>query len=115
MADSGLPLITRAEKHRGRVAVYTGDCDAFTYDDLLEASSRTASGLLEGKKDLQGRRIAFLTPRTFDYPAVQWGIWRAGGIAVPLCEVHPPAELAYTLQDCGADVVVGHPDFSGTF
>ncbi|HKI49595.1 MAG TPA: acyl-CoA synthetase [Desulfobacteria bacterium] len=111
MADSGIPLIEAAKRHRGRTAIATPEGD-FTYDRLLEASSRVAASLLAGQKDLEGQRVAFLTPRNFDYPAVQWGIWRAGGIAVPLCELHPPAELHYTISDSGASVVVGHPDFA---
>ena len=113
MADSGIPLIERAKNHCSRPAITTVDGN-FTYDQLLEASWRTACGLLAGQKDLEGQRVAFLTPRSFDYPAIQWGIWRAGGIAVPLCEVHPPAELKYTLSDSGASIVVSHPDFAET-
>jgi malonyl-CoA/methylmalonyl-CoA synthetase len=111
MADSGIPLIEEAEKHRGRTAIVTTDGN-FTYDQLLGSSRRVACGLLAGQKDLRGQRVAFLTPRSFDYPAIQWGIWRAGGIAVPLCEVHPPAELKDTISDSGASTVVGHPDFT---
>jgi malonyl-CoA/methylmalonyl-CoA synthetase len=111
MADSGIPLIEAAKEHRGRTAIATTDGD-FTYDRLFDVSSRAASILLAGRKDLEGQRVAFLTPRNFEYPAVQWGIWRAGGIAVPLCELHPPAELHYTISDSGASVVVGHPDFA---
>jgi malonyl-CoA/methylmalonyl-CoA synthetase len=111
MADSGIPLIEASKRHRGRTAIATPEGD-FTYDRLLDASSRAASILLGGQKDLDGQRVAFLTPRNFDYPAVQWGIWRAGGIAVPLCELHPPAELHYTISDSGASVVVSHPDFA---
>ena len=113
MADSGIPLIERAEKHKGRVAISIMGGD-FTYSQLLETSSGVAAGLLAGQKDLKGQRVAFLTPRNFDYPAIQWGIWRAGGIAVPLCEVHPAAELTYTIQDSGASIVVSHPDFTPT-
>jgi malonyl-CoA/methylmalonyl-CoA synthetase len=111
MADSGIPLIEAAKQHRGRTAIATPGGD-FTYDQLLDASSLAASRLLAGQKDLKGQRVAFLTPRNFDYPAIQWGIWRAGGVAVPLCEVHPPAELQYTLLDSGASIVVGHSDFA---
>jgi malonyl-CoA/methylmalonyl-CoA synthetase len=113
MADFGIPLIEKAEKHRERTAIATLNGD-FTYDQLLEASWRVASGLLAGEKDLEGQRVAFQTPRNFDCPAIQWGIWRAGGIAVPLCEVHPPAELNYTISDSGASIVVSHPDFHET-
>ncbi len=83
---------------------------SFTYDQLLDTSWRVASGLLSHEKDLNGRRVAYLTPRDFDYPAIQWGIWRAGGIAVPLCEVHPPAELNHVVSDSKASLVVGHGD-----
>ena len=111
MADSGIPLIEAAEQHLGRVAIVTTDGN-FTYDQLLESSGRVSWGLLAGQKDLKGQRVAFLTPRSFDYPTIQWGIWRAGGIAVPLCEVHPPAELRYTIRDSGASIVVAHSDFA---
>ena len=113
MADSHIPLIREAEKHRGRTAVVDTNGDA-SYDQLLKASRQAASGLLGDQKDLKGKRVAFLTPRNFDYPAIQWGIWRAGGMAVPLCEVHPPAELRYTIKDSDASLVVGHPDFAET-
>ena len=111
MAESNIPLIQRAEKHLGRTAMVTAK-DSFTYDKLLEASSKAASRLLSGQKDLKGQRVAFLTPRDFDYPTIQWGIWRAGGIAVPLCEVHPPEELHHTISDCEASMVIGHSDFA---
>jgi len=113
MADSGIPLIEAAKKHGHRTAIVTVDGD-FTYDQLLNASSLAASKLLAGQKDLEGQRVAFLTPRNIDYPMVQWGIWRAGGVAVPLCEVHPAAELRYSISDSGASVVVCHPDFAET-
>ncbi|HEX7024847.1 MAG TPA: acyl-CoA synthetase, partial [Gemmatimonadales bacterium] len=41
--------------------------------------------------------------------AVQWGIWRAGGIAVPLAQSHPPAELDYVIRDADAEIVVTDP------
>ncbi|HEX2189959.1 MAG TPA: acyl-CoA synthetase, partial [Longimicrobiaceae bacterium] len=75
---------------------------------------RTASALLAGAEDLREARVAFLAPPGWDYVAVQWGIWRAGGIAVPLAVSHPPAELEYVIRDADASIVVAHPDFAGT-
>ncbi len=57
---------------------------SFTYNDLLDASSRVATALLAGREDLQEERVAFLLAPGFPWVAVQWGIWRAGGVAVPL-------------------------------
>ncbi len=37
---------------------------------------------------------------------MQWGIWRAGGVAVPLPAGSPHAELEYFIADSGASVLV---------
>jgi len=71
-----------------------------------------AACLLAGRDDLEEARVAFLAPPSFAYVATQWGIWRAGGIAVPLAVSHPPPELEYVIRDADADVVVVHPDFA---
>ena len=78
----------------------------FTYDDLDEASKRVAGSLLADNDDLNQTRVAFLVHPSFAYAAVQRGIWRAGGVAVPLAVSHPPAELEYVIRDSGAGVVV---------
>jgi len=105
-----LPLIARAEKYGSRTAIIEQNV-AFTYDLLLKDSACFARGLLEDRNDLTEERVAFLTPRGFIYAALQWGIWRAGGIAVPLCELHPPAELEHVIRDSNANIIVGHPQF----
>ena len=78
---------------------------------LLDASGKAASFLLDGPIDLQQRPVAFLAPPGFHYVALQWGIWRAGGIAVPLSVFHPRPELEYVLDDTTPAAVVAHPDF----
>ena len=78
----------------------------FTYDDLDDASKRVAGSLLADNDDLNQTRVAFLVHPSFAYAAVQRGIWRAGGVAVPLAVSHPPAELEYVIRDSGAGVVV---------
>ena len=83
----------------------------FTYADLLEASALTAGTLLNDASDLCEKRVAFLIPSSFTYTAVLWGIWRAGGIAVPLCTQHPAQELSYVISDSGAEIVVAHPEY----
>ncbi len=81
----------------------------FTYQDLDDASRRVASALLDGAADLADARIAFHIPPSFAWVAVRQGIWRAGGVAVPLAISHPAAELEYTIRDSGATQVVVHP------
>ena len=83
-----IPLVERAEGHGDRTAIIASE-GTFTYRQLLEASERVAGFLLSGKADLEERPVAFLAPPGFHYVALQWGIWRAGGIAVPLSLFHP--------------------------
>src|SRR5512139_3925493 len=77
-----------------------------SYQELDDASRRVASALLAGSADLAEARVAYFVAPGFGYAAVQRGIWRAGGVAVPLALSHPPAELAYVISDSGASVVI---------
>ncbi len=103
-----LPLVRRARAHGDRTAIRATE-GSFTYDDLLSASEAVARALLGERDDLEEDRVAFLVPPDFQYAAVQWGIWRAGGIAVPMAVSHPPRELKYVLEDADPVAVVAHP------
>jgi malonyl-CoA/methylmalonyl-CoA synthetase len=105
-----IALIGRAEAHGSRPAIISS-AGTYHYRQLLEKSRQIGLTLLDGKDDLKEERVAFLTPRGFDYAALQWGIWRAGGIAVPLGEMHPVSELEYLIGDSAASIVVAHPEF----
>ena len=103
-------LIERASLHRDAVAI-AADGETFTYRDLLHWSARVASFVLDGRAELSEEPVAFLIPPSFAYVAVQWGIWRSGGIAVPLSVFYPGPELDHVLQDTGTALVITHPDF----
>lgn len=104
-----IPLIERAVDFQERVAISAVDGE-FTYRELLEVSQIVATRLLAGASDLARHRVAFLVPPTSEYVAVQWGIWRAGGVAVPLCLSHPEPELEYVTADCQAQILVASPN-----
>ncbi len=105
-----IPIIEATKKHNNRRAIIdeTGE---YTYAELLTAANKVAAALLAGRDDLSEARVAFITPPGFDYAATQWGIWLAGGVAVPLCLSHPLPEIKYVLDDTTAETVVVHPDF----
>ncbi|MFB2937094.1 acyl-CoA synthetase [Aerosakkonemataceae cyanobacterium BLCC-F154] len=105
-----LPLIDRAHQNPTKTAIVATE-GTFTYQDLLEISAKVATKLLDNITDLQEQRVAFLIPSGFQYVATQWGIWRAGGIAVPLCVSHPKPELDYVIADSGASIIIAHPSF----
>jgi len=106
-----LPLISRARAHPDAVAIVDG-AGEHTYAQLLDASARVAAALLVGGAELEEARVCFMVPPSFGYAAVQWGVWRAGGIAVPLAVSHPAAELEYTIGDADAAVVVASAEFA---
>ena len=105
-----ITLLKRAENFKGRTALVSGGI-TFSYDALLETSQNVAAQLLEGQYDLKEAPIPFLVPPSFEYTAVQWGIWAAGGIAVPLCELHPLPSIQYVLEDTQAERVIVHQDY----
>jgi malonyl-CoA/methylmalonyl-CoA synthetase len=105
-----IAIIKKAAVFKDRTAIISNG-GVYAYRDLLEASENVASNLLKGKIDLSGSRITFLVPPSFEYAAVQWGIWAAGGIAVPLCVLHPLPAIQYVLEDTGATMVIVHPEY----
>jgi malonyl-CoA/methylmalonyl-CoA synthetase len=107
-----LPLFERASRWNDRVAV-AGTGGVATYARLLEASARGASRLLAGRADLEQTPVVFLVPPGWPCVAVQWAIWRAGGLAVPLSASQAPAEWEYILDDTQASVAVASDDMAG--
>jgi malonyl-CoA/methylmalonyl-CoA synthetase len=102
---SGIELIRRAQEHGTRPAILS-EGRTYSYRDLSSASAKVAGSLLEGSVDLEEARIAFLIPGSFDYVAVQWGIWRAGGIAVPLSAAATEPELEHVFTDAEVRVAL---------
>jgi malonyl-CoA/methylmalonyl-CoA synthetase len=105
------PVVARASAHATGTAIIDRNGSS-SYEDLDRASATIASRLLGGDPDLNEARVAFLITPGFEYAAVQWGIWRAGGIAVPLPLSHPPAELEYLIRDSEAAIVIADADNS---
>lgn len=105
-----LQVIEQARKHSNRSAIESGG-RIWTYPELLDASGRLASVLLNGTDDLAQARIAFMVHPGFDYVKTMWAIWQAGGVAVPLCLTHPLPSLQYVIEDTGAQTLVVSRDF----
>lgn len=105
-----LTLIQRASDHPKRTSIVDGD-QHFTYRHLLDDSAKVASALLNGRESLEGERVAIMLSPSFSFVATLWGIWRAGGVAVPLCLSHPIPALRYTLTDTGASTIVAEEQY----
>ena len=98
-------IVTRARSWPSRVAIEDSR-GAHTYGDLLSDSGSGAARLLGGRDDLDEGRVAFMIEPSYSYAVTQWSIWRAGGIAVPLCLTNPAPELAYNLETTQPEMAV---------
>jgi malonyl-CoA/methylmalonyl-CoA synthetase len=111
--ESLLPIIRRAFDHAERLAIVAAEVRS-TYGDLLTASANVASALTAECGHLEQGRVAYLVPPGCIYPAVQWGVWRAGGMGVPMSPSHPARELEYILDDAEPVAIIAHSGFRDT-
>ena len=100
-----IQLIENAKLFPDSVAVVS-DNKEYTYQTLLDFAHHIAGLLLEKSTDLKEVRVAFLITPGFEYVAIQWGIWLAGGIAVPLCNLHPLDAMQYVIDDADASILI---------
>ncbi len=98
-------LIKQAEKNRYHIAIRQED-RTWSYEDLLTSSKQIALELAGNHGDLHEKRVAFMVHPGFDYVRAQWGIWRAGGVAVPLCLDYPLPSLQYVVDDTEAEIII---------
>ena len=107
--------IEQARKFSDKVAIVSNG-RMHTYADLLAESSALAHNLLGNEQsDLKEARIAFMVYPGFDYVKTLWAIWRAGGVAVPLCLSYPFPSLQYVLEDTAATAIIVDQEFASTF
>jgi malonyl-CoA/methylmalonyl-CoA synthetase len=109
----GDTLAERVSLHTHGPAIVAGG-STIDYPELTRRSRRVASRLLAQQRvrDLEDARVAFLVPPGTDWVAIALGIWRAGGVAVPLAVSHPPPELDYVIRDAQAAIVVADATFA---
>jgi malonyl-CoA/methylmalonyl-CoA synthetase len=91
------------------IALIEGDARV-TYGELDRRALRMAVGLLAEEDDLQEARVAFLIPASVDYVTVLHGIWRAGGIAIPLNVAATEPEWEHCLTCAGVTQVITTSD-----
>jgi len=93
-----------------KIALVDGD-NKYSYGELNQRIHRFATGLLHGKNDLQEERIAFFIPASLDYVTTLHGIWRAGGIAIPLNVSSAGAELDHYLGSASVTRMIADGEY----
>ena len=88
-----------------RIAIRSNDFE-FTYNEIIEKSDVIAEILKQNQFSLNGARIALMLNPGFEFVSALIGIWKAGGIAVPMALKYPEAELTYILENSAAGSVI---------
>jgi long-chain acyl-CoA synthetase len=96
--------------------VYTVFNDATrTFAQVKDTADRIAH-FLHAKGIRKGDRVAIFLPNLPHYPAIYFGILKAGAVCVTCNPLYTPAELNYQLKDAGAKALfcMDHPQFYPT-
>jgi long-chain acyl-CoA synthetase len=93
-----------------------GDKTAFKLDDIelsysmLDEGSARVAGLFESKGLEPGDRVGLMMPNVPYFPAIYFGILRAGGIVVPMNVLLKKREVGFYLEDSGAKLLFAWAD-----
>jgi long-chain acyl-CoA synthetase len=91
------------------VAVRLGGFE-LTYADLDDRSARLAA-LLRDKGLQQGDRVGVMLPNVLEFPIAYYGVLRAGGVVVPMNVLLKRREIAFYLEDSGAQTLLAWHGF----
>ena len=110
MSENLATILTEtAERHGDRIAFKLDDVE-LNYAALNEGSARVA-GLLKEKGIGTGDRVGLMLPNVPYFPAIYYGILRAGAIVVPMNVLLKAREVEYYLSDSGARLLFAWGDF----
>ena len=102
-------LAETAERVPDKTAFKLDDVE-LTYSLLDEGSARVAA-LLRSKGLEPGDRVGLMMPNVPYFPAIYFGILRAGGVVVPMNVLLKGREVGFYLEDPGAKLVFAWGDF----
>ena len=100
-----IEILERTKEFKAETALIVEEKE-ITYSDLHLQSDLIASYLLNNKEDLYEEPIALLIEPDERYINVLWGIWKAGGIAIPLSLSAKQDELEHFLSDTRAKRII---------
>lgn len=106
-----LDIFKNAEQYAEHVAL-RDKTGSYTYKDIVKASNKIASALIGNDSDLKEQRIGFLIPPSFEYVSILWGIWKAGGIGIPLSLSATESELMHYLEDSKSSLLISDKEGS---
>jgi long-chain acyl-CoA synthetase len=106
-------LSNAARNFPDRPAVSIGDRPLYDYRAYGTLSARLAESFLGRLALRPGDRVVLAMTNNPEYLAILFAIWRAGLVAVPANAKLHARELAYVVEDSGADLCFATADVAG--
>jgi malonyl-CoA/methylmalonyl-CoA synthetase len=83
-----------------------------TWSQAIERADSVARWLLDGRRSLEGERVALLVAPGAEFVAAFFGVLRAGGCVVVLSPLHPTPETAYFCDSAHVTSLVVSPSLA---
>jgi long-chain acyl-CoA synthetase len=106
-------LMEKAFKDFGSRTAYECMGASMTYAEVDKLSQQVGAWL-QAKGLPKGARVAAMMPNVLQYPAVMFGILRAGYVVVNVNPLYTPRELEHQLNDSGAEAIFILENFANT-
>ncbi len=101
-----------ADRLPDKTAIIDGE-RAFTYRQLEDMSDRFGASLASSGLAV-GDRVGVFAPNCVEFAIAFFGILKAGGIATTVNSAYTERELAFQMNDSGAEVLLVHEDMLET-
>ncbi|HYO38180.1 MAG TPA: AMP-dependent synthetase/ligase [Nocardioidaceae bacterium] len=101
-------VVRNGTDHPGAVAFSVRRADSWRDVTAAEflAEVREVAGGLAGSGVEPGDRVALLASTRYEWTLLDYAIWFAGGVTVPVYATSTPGQTAEILADCGATALV---------
>jgi long-chain acyl-CoA synthetase len=99
-----------AERTPASPAIRLGETE-LSYAELAERSARLAA-LLHEQGLKPGDRVGVMLPNVPEFPIAYYGVLRAGGVVVPMNVLLKRREIAFYLEDSGAELLLAWHGFA---
>jgi long-chain acyl-CoA synthetase len=111
MSESLATILTETAAKRGDVTAFKLDDVELTYAALDGASAHMA-GLLKSRGIEPGDRVGLMLPNVPYFPAIYYGILRAGAVVVPMNVLLKGREVRFYVEDPGTKLLFAWHDFA---
>jgi len=110
MTNLAQTLVETTSAHGDRLALKLDQTD-IPYK-ALDAASARVTGLLRSRGLEPGDRVGLMLPNVPYFPIAYYGILRAGGVVVPMNVLLKGREVAFYLEDSGAEILFAWHGFA---